>query len=73
MRVLEEQERLAVAVQVDQEKDRAILQITESWRKLNNHWHELEEQRHHLAQELQKEKELSKAKTDELMKVSNFT
>lgn len=60
---------MAVAINVDQEKDNAIRQITESWRKLNTHWGELEEQRHSLADQLQKEKDLSKVKTDELTKV----
>ncbi|XP_046671592.1 uncharacterized protein PF11_0207-like isoform X2 [Homalodisca vitripennis] len=69
LRVLEEQEKLAVAVRVDQEKDRVIIQITESWRKLNDHWGELEEQRHRLAQQLQEERELAKVKSNELTKV----
>uniref|UniRef100_A0A1B6GVA5 Uncharacterized protein n=1 Tax=Cuerna arida TaxID=1464854 RepID=A0A1B6GVA5_9HEMI len=68
LRVLEEQEKLAVAVRVDQEKDRVIIQITESWRKLNDHWSELEEQRHRLAQQLQEERELTKVKSNELTK-----
>uniref|UniRef100_A0A1B6M7I3 Uncharacterized protein n=1 Tax=Graphocephala atropunctata TaxID=36148 RepID=A0A1B6M7I3_9HEMI len=68
LRVLEEQEKLAVAIRVDQEKDKAIVQITESWRKLNSHWGELEEQRHSLAQQLQEERESAKVKSNELTK-----
>lgn len=71
-RVLEEQEKLAVAVRVDQEKDKAIIQLTDAWRKLVKHWEELEEQRHSLAQQLQTEKELNKIKVEEMTKVCSF-
>ncbi|KAL1123108.1 hypothetical protein AAG570_002196, partial [Ranatra chinensis] len=59
-KVLEEQERVAVAVRVDSEKDRAIGRMTEGWRQMVAHWKTIEEQRHQAAQALLKEKITSK-------------
>uniref|UniRef100_A0A1B6CMZ3 Uncharacterized protein n=1 Tax=Clastoptera arizonana TaxID=38151 RepID=A0A1B6CMZ3_9HEMI len=67
-RVLEDQEKLAVAVHVDQEKDKAIVQLTEAWRKLVQHWGELENQRHNLSLQLQTEKSMSRSKLEEMAK-----
>lgn len=67
-RLLEQQEKLAVAMHVDQEKDRAIQQIRDAWHQLTRHWTELEDQRHKLAQELQKEKDVSKQRELEISK-----
>lgn len=67
-RVLEQQEKLAVAMHVDQEKDKAIQQIRDAWHQLTTHWTELEDQRHKLAHELQKERDVSKQRELEISK-----
>lgn len=67
-RILEQQEKLAVAVQVDQEKDKAIQHIRDAWHQLTRHWAKLEDQRHKLAQELEKERDESKKKEMEISK-----
>ncbi|XP_063243950.1 uncharacterized protein LOC134543093 isoform X2 [Bacillus rossius redtenbacheri] len=43
-RLLEEQQRLAVALEVDRAKDRAITRLRAGWRQLAAHWRGLEEQ-----------------------------
>ncbi|XP_069699894.1 putative leucine-rich repeat-containing protein DDB_G0290503 isoform X2 [Periplaneta americana] len=58
IRLLEEQQKLAVAVRVDRGKDQAILQLKDAWTRLVHHWKELEEQRHSLASILQNEREI---------------
>lgn len=57
IRLLEEQQKLAVAVQVDRRKDQAILQLQDAWSHLVHHWKVLEEQRHNLATRLLSERE----------------
>ncbi|XP_023726114.1 uncharacterized protein LOC111874655 isoform X3 [Cryptotermes secundus] len=65
-RLLEEQQKLAVAVQVDRGKDQAILQLQHAWKRLVHHWIELEEQRHNLASRLQNEREEHQRKESEM-------
>jgi hypothetical protein len=55
--LLEEQQKLAVAVQVDGRKDQAILQFQDAWNRLVHHWKVLEEQRHNLSNRLLSERE----------------
>ncbi|KAJ9584802.1 hypothetical protein L9F63_020856, partial [Diploptera punctata] len=64
-RLLEEQQRLAVAVEVDKSKDQAILQLQDAWSRLVHHWKELEEQRHGLANKLQSEREANQRRESE--------
>jgi hypothetical protein len=68
-KVLEEQEKIAVAVQVDEAKDKAIGQVTEAWRQMVNHWKTLEEQRHEVSQKLLLEKAASKRLNEDMNKV----
>ncbi|KAI5755286.1 hypothetical protein M8J77_015701 [Diaphorina citri] len=56
-RLLEEQEKVAVAIKVDQEKDKAIRTLQTGWGKLVAHWREIEEQRHDLTNKLLTEKQ----------------
>lgn len=56
-RLLEEQQKIAVAVKVDQEKDNAISQLTEGWNKVVGHWRDLEAQRNNLAKKLLTDRE----------------
>jgi len=55
--LLEEQQKLAVAIQVDRRKDQAILQLKDAWSRLVHHWKVLEEQRHNLCNRLLSERE----------------
>ncbi|KAL0275123.1 UNVERIFIED_CONTAM: hypothetical protein PYX00_003082 [Menopon gallinae] len=57
LRLLEEQQKVAVAVKVDQEKDQAISKLTEGWSKLVGHWRDLENQRNNLAKKLLSDRE----------------
>ncbi|PSN57076.1 hypothetical protein C0J52_01733 [Blattella germanica] len=66
-RLLEEQQKLAVAVQVDKGKDQAIFQLQSAWNRLVNHWKELEEHRHNLASKLQSERETNQRQEAERM------
>jgi len=68
--LLEEQQKLAVAVQVDRCKDQAILQVQGAWNCLVQHWKELEEQRHSLASRLQREREAHQRQESEMMQVN---
>lgn len=67
-RVLEEQEKLAVAVKVDEGKDKAIAQITEAWKQMVNHWREIEADRHALSQSIIKERAEIKQTQEEVNK-----
>lgn len=57
LRLLEEQQKVAVAMKVDQEKDQAISKLTEGWSKLVGHWRDLENQRNNLARKLLSDRE----------------
>lgn len=52
-KLLESQQKLAVAVRVDSDKDAAISKLQGAWNSLADHWRSLEEQRHYLAKQLQ--------------------
>ncbi|RZF32893.1 hypothetical protein LSTR_LSTR004284 [Laodelphax striatellus] len=65
-KVLEQQEKLAVAIRVDNEKDKAIGKMHASWKLLANHWNELEEQRNAIASQLESSKSTLNAKTEEI-------
>ncbi|XP_067000630.2 uncharacterized protein [Anabrus simplex] len=65
-RLLEEQQRLAVAVRVDRGKDQAILQLQDAWARLVAHWRELEEQRHHLAGQLSAQRSIHQQEMAEM-------
>ncbi|XP_049809715.1 uncharacterized protein LOC126252813 [Schistocerca nitens] len=54
--LLEEREKLAVAMRVDESKDYAISQLQTAWDKLVGHWNDLEDERNELAQQLQDHK-----------------
>jgi stress response protein SCP2 len=69
-RLLEEQQKLAVAVQVDRGKDRAILQLQNAWKRVVHHWTELEEQRHNLASRLLKERDAHQRQESEMAQVN---
>ena len=71
-KVLEEQEKVAVAVQVDEAKDKALSQVTEAWRQMVNHWKTLEEQSHEISQKLLLEKAASKRLHDDMNKVGDI-
>jgi hypothetical protein len=68
--LLEEQEKLAVAVQVDRGKDQAILQLQDAWIHLVRHWKDLEEQRHSLASRLHSEREDHQRQESEMAQVN---
>jgi stress response protein SCP2 len=68
--LLEEQQKLAVAVQVDRGKDQAILQLQDAWIRLVQHWKELEEQRHSLAGRLHSEREAHQRQESEMVQVN---
>lgn len=68
--LLEEQQKLAVAVQVDRCKDQAILQLQDGWNHLLHHWKELEEQRHCLASRLHSEREEHQQQESEMAQVT---
>ncbi|XP_039289940.1 interaptin isoform X2 [Nilaparvata lugens] len=67
-KVLEQQEKLAVAIRVDKEKDKAIGQMHAGWKRLAAHWTELEEQRNALASQLESSKSTFNTKTEEMNK-----
>ncbi|XP_014287462.1 uncharacterized protein [Halyomorpha halys] len=67
-RVLEEQEKLAVAVKVDEGKDKAIAQITEAWKQMVNHWRDIEADRHAMSQVVIKERAGIKHAHEEMSK-----
>lgn len=71
-RLLEEQQKLAVAVQVDRGKDQAILQLQHAWKRLVHHWIDLEEQRHNLASRLQNERAEHQRKESEMAQVKHL-
>lgn len=52
MKILEMQQRLAVAIQVDSAKDEAILRFHEAWEKVANKWRDLESERNSLSKKL---------------------
>lgn len=68
--VLEEEQKLAVAVQVDRGKDKAILQLQDAWIRLVQHWKELEEQRHSLTSRLHSERKEHQRQESEMMQVN---
>nr|CAD7443764.1 unnamed protein product [Timema bartmani] len=55
--LLQEHQKLAVAVKVDTAKDHAIARLQSAWTQLVQHWRELEEQRNNLANTLHLERE----------------
>nr|CAD7608146.1 unnamed protein product [Timema genevievae] len=55
--LLQEHQKLAVAVKVDTAKDHAIARLQSAWAQLVQHWRELEEQRNNLANTLHLERE----------------
>ena len=57
LKLLEEQQKVAVAVKVDKEKDETIIKLSEGWNKLLNHWQELEIEKNNLEKKLQEERE----------------
>lgn len=67
-RLLEEQEKVAVALRVDSEKDRAIRVLQAGWTKLVAHWREIEAQRHELTNRLIQEKQERQSEVEELSK-----
>ncbi|CAH1406638.1 unnamed protein product [Nezara viridula] len=67
-RVLEEQEKLAVAIKVDEGKDKAIAQITEAWKQMVNHWRDIESDRHAMSQVVIKERTAMKQAHEEMNK-----
>uniref|UniRef100_A0A8D8S8D6 Centrobin n=1 Tax=Cacopsylla melanoneura TaxID=428564 RepID=A0A8D8S8D6_9HEMI len=67
-RLLEEQEKVAVAMKVDSEKDKAIRTLQSGWAKLVAHWREIEEQRHDLTNRLLNEKQERQNEVTELTK-----
>ncbi|KAF6213819.1 hypothetical protein GE061_011541 [Apolygus lucorum] len=72
-RVLEEQEKLAVAMIVDEGKDKAILQITEAWKQMVDHWKKIEADRHAMSQRLISEKTaLKRAREDVDKKIERW-
>lgn len=52
MKILEMQQRLAVAYQVDSAKDEAILRFHEAWEKVAHRWQSLEAERNTLSKKL---------------------
>uniref|UniRef100_A0A0K8T7M8 Centrobin n=1 Tax=Lygus hesperus TaxID=30085 RepID=A0A0K8T7M8_LYGHE len=72
-RVLEEQEKLAVAMVVDEGKDKAIIQITEAWKQMVEHWKKIEADRHSMSQRLISEKAaLKRAREDVDKKIERW-
>lgn len=57
LRLLEEQQKVAVALKVDQEKDEALSKLTSGWKKLISQWKVIEGQRNNLEEKLQSERE----------------
>ncbi|XP_021939733.1 uncharacterized protein LOC110839654 isoform X2 [Zootermopsis nevadensis] len=70
--VLEEEQKLAVAVQVDRGKDKAILQLQDAWIRLVQHWKELEEQRHSLTSRLHSERKEHQRQESEMMQLKQL-
>lgn len=72
-RVLEEQEKVAVAMKVDEGKDRAIGQVTEAWKQMVQHWRQIEAERHAMTQTLINERsEIAKQKDDIEKKIVRY-
>ncbi|KAK9505629.1 hypothetical protein O3M35_009634 [Rhynocoris fuscipes] len=72
-RVLEEQEKVAVAMKVDEGKDRAIGQITEAWKQMVHHWRDIEAERHAMSQTLINERsEIAKQREDIEKKIERW-
>lgn len=67
--LLEEQQKLAVAIKVDRRKDEAILQLQDAWSRLVHHWKVLEEQRHNLSNRLLSEREAHQTQESETKQV----
>ncbi|GLH04311.1 Uncharacterized protein GBIM_10041 [Gryllus bimaculatus] len=65
--VLELQQKLAVAMRVDQSKDNTIHQLQTAWKRLVTHWQELEEQRHAISVRYSEEKEKHQQYVTEMM------
>lgn len=63
-KLLESQQKLAVALQVDCEKDAAIAKLQGAWNSLVEHWRSVEDQRHSLSKQLQDHR----VKSDQQMK-----
>lgn len=55
-KLLESQQKMAVALQVDCEKDAAIAKLQGAWNSLADHWRSVEDQRHNLTKQLQDHK-----------------
>ncbi|XP_073991845.1 uncharacterized protein isoform X2 [Rhodnius prolixus] len=72
-RVLEEQEKVAVAMKVDEGKDRAIGLVTEAWKQMVQHWRQIESERHAMSQTLITERsEIAKQKDDIEKKITRY-
>ncbi|XP_014239189.1 intracellular protein transport protein USO1 isoform X2 [Cimex lectularius] len=67
-KVLEEQEKLAVAMRVDEGKDKAIGKITEAWKQMVEHWKEIEAERHSMSQKLISERTSIKRAQEDINK-----
>lgn len=68
---MEEQEKLAVAIRVDEKKDLVIEKVTDAWKKMVDHWKQIEEQRHAASQALITERAVTKRSQEEINKVFN--
>lgn len=68
-KLLESQQKLAVALQVDSDKDAAISKLQEAWNSLAEHWRSLEEQRHSLTKQLQDQKLRSDSQLKQMQEV----
>ncbi|KAK3925427.1 Centrobin [Frankliniella fusca] len=65
-KLLESQQKLAVALQVDSDKDAAIAKLQGAWNSLANHWRTVEDQRHYLTKQLQDHKLCSESQIKQM-------
>ena len=68
-KLLESQQKLAVALQVDSDKDAAITKLQGAWNSLVEHWRSLEEQRHSLTKLIQDQKHTSESQLKQMHEV----
>ncbi|RZC34570.1 SMC N, IncA, CALCOCO1 and/or DUF3584 domain containing protein [Asbolus verrucosus] len=72
-RILELQERVAVAIQVDEAKDKAILRFHDSWEKAGSKLQEIEKEKEKLEEEVDKlKKKLNEGSEETYQKVSHY-
>lgn len=69
-KLLESQQKLAVALQVDTDKDAAIAKLQGAWNSLADHWRSVEDQRHALTKQLQDHKLRSESQLNHMQEVS---